>query len=102
MRMNGIPKASMPSASMTRLPPTSARERNRRSGASGADERASIQANSASRAAESTSRASGRRPTDAGRFDDGVHERDERGRDRHGAGNRRPCSRSRLSFSSAG
>ena len=56
--MNGIPKASMPSANSTRLPPTSARERNTRSGASGAAERASIATNSAISAAESASRPS--------------------------------------------
>ena len=56
--MNGIPKASMPSASSTRLPPTSARERNIRSGASGAAERASIAANTAIKPPDSTSRPS--------------------------------------------
>ena len=91
--MNGIPKASMPSANSTRLPPTSARERNTRSGASGAAERASIadeQRDQRGREREQAERlAVG--PAGVGRLDDGVDERDERGRDRHRAGDVEPA-----------
>ena len=74
----------MPSANSTRLPPTSARERNTRSGASGAAERASIATNSAISTAESASRPSvwpSAQPGSRG-LDDGVDERHQRGRDR--------------------
>ena len=56
VRMNGTPNAIVPSANSTRLPPTSDRDRNTRSGASGAAERASMAAKAASMTAASASR----------------------------------------------
>ena len=58
VRMNGTPKAIVPSAKSTRLPPTSDRDRNTPSGASGAAERDSMAAKTAVRTAASASRPS--------------------------------------------
>ena len=58
VRMNGTPNAIVPSANSTRLPPTSGRDRNTPSGASGATERDSMPAKAAVRTA-----ASARRPS---------------------------------------
>ena len=58
VRMNGTPKAVVPSAKSTRLPPTSARDRNIRSGASGAADRDSTPAKTAISTAASASRPS--------------------------------------------
>ena len=58
VRMNGTPKPIVPSAKSTRLPPTSDRDRNTPSGASGATERDSMATKTAVRTA-----ASARRPS---------------------------------------
>ena len=58
VRMNGTPNAIVPSAKSTRLPPTSDRDRNTPSGASGAAERDSMAAKASVSAAASPSRPS--------------------------------------------
>jgi hypothetical protein len=58
VRMNGTPKAAVPSKKSTTFPPTSARERNTRSGASGATERDSMPTKITVRTAASASRPS--------------------------------------------
>jgi hypothetical protein len=58
VRMNGTPKPVVPSANSTRLPPTSDRERNTPSGASGATERFSMPTNTTISTAARASRPS--------------------------------------------
>ena len=79
--------AAMPVSSITRLPPTSEGERNRRSGTSGARERFSIVTKAApSTIAAATSSSVRALPHPAwGASTTGVDQRDERGREGHGA-----------------
>ena len=58
VRMNGTPNPVVPSAKSTRLPPTSDRDRNTPSGASGATERDSMPTKTTVRTAASASRPS--------------------------------------------
>ena len=58
VRMNGTPNPVVPSAKSTRLPPTSERDRNTPSGASGATERDSMPMKTTVRTAASASRPS--------------------------------------------
>ena len=87
VRMNGTPNPKVPREKSTRLPPTSARERNTPSGASGAGERDSMPTKTAVRAPASGEEAERLRaaPAGLGSLDDRVDQRDERGGDRHRA-----------------
>ena len=88
VRMNGTPKAIVPSAKSTRLPPTSDRDRNTPSGASGATERDSMR--DEDRGQDGRQRQQAQRlavaPAGVRGLDDRVDQRHQRGRDRHRAG----------------
>src|SRR4029450_8134798 len=74
--MNGTPYAAVPNSSITRLAPTSVRERRTRDGTRGARGRDSIMATGAPALP----------PADVRRLDNRVDEQDERAGDRHRPG----------------